>query len=83
MEQVVRCCLENAASVAKTFLTADAVNVYIDEPAPKRMREPMPTSGNITLPQKKRTNSNSDSRAVPNRVLDFRLLTSLGLIYQL
>lgn len=42
MEQVVRCCLENAASVAKTFLTSDAVVVDIKEPLPVRWRTPMP-----------------------------------------
>lgn len=30
--QVVRCCLEHAGSVAKTFLTSDAVVVDIKEP---------------------------------------------------
>ncbi|XP_057765632.1 chaperonin 60 subunit beta 4, chloroplastic-like isoform X2 [Salvia miltiorrhiza] len=46
--KVVRCCLENAASVAKTFLIADAVVVEIKEPfSPRMMRKPkpMPTSG--------------------------------------
>ncbi|KAL1551189.1 chaperonin 60 subunit beta 4, chloroplastic [Salvia divinorum] len=46
--KVVRCCLENAASVAKTFLIADAVVVEIKEPfTPRMMRKPkpMPTSG--------------------------------------
>ncbi|KAH6823147.1 TCP-1/cpn60 chaperonin family protein [Perilla frutescens var. hirtella] len=44
--KVVRCCLEHAASVAKTFLTADAVVVEIKEAVPPRMmRKPMPTSG--------------------------------------
>lgn len=43
--QVVRCCIEHAASVAKTFLTSDAVVIYIDEPAPKRRRRPMPDLG--------------------------------------
>lgn len=43
--KVVRCCLEHAASVAKTFLTSDAVVIYIDEPAPKQIRKPVPTSG--------------------------------------
>ena len=38
--QVVRCCLEHAASVAKTFLTCDVVVVDIKEP------EAMPTGGN-------------------------------------
>ncbi|KAI3467187.1 hypothetical protein Pfo_023850 [Paulownia fortunei] len=43
--KVVRCCLEHAASVAKTFLTADAVVIEIKEPVkPKVMRKPMPTS---------------------------------------
>ncbi|CAA2977466.1 chaperonin 60 subunit beta 4, chloroplastic [Olea europaea subsp. europaea] len=43
--KVVRCCLEHATSVAKTFLTSDAVVVEIKEPAPKRIIKPMPTSG--------------------------------------
>ncbi|XP_041010401.1 chaperonin 60 subunit beta 4, chloroplastic-like [Juglans microcarpa x Juglans regia] len=52
--KVVRCCLEHAASVAKTFLTSDAVVVDIKElqPIPRRppmptipRRSPMPTSG--------------------------------------
>ncbi|XP_057765630.1 chaperonin 60 subunit beta 4, chloroplastic-like isoform X1 [Salvia miltiorrhiza] len=50
--KVVRCCLENAASVAKTFLIADAVVVEIKEPfSPRMMRKPkpMPTSGNNIL----------------------------------
>lgn len=42
--------MEHAASVARTFLTADAVVVDIKEPLPplplRRMRKPMPTSGN-------------------------------------
>lgn len=43
--KVVRCCLEHGASVAKTFLTADAVAVDIEEkrPLPRRpMTTPMP-----------------------------------------
>ncbi|KNA11415.1 hypothetical protein SOVF_135560 [Spinacia oleracea] len=47
--KVVRCCLEHAASVAKTFLTSDAVAVDIEEkrPFPRRppMPPPMPMSG--------------------------------------
>ncbi|KAL7132592.1 hypothetical protein ABFS83_12G085200 [Erythranthe nasuta] len=48
--KVVRCCLEHAASIAKTFLTADAVVVEIKEPPKARPnlmgeRKPMPTSG--------------------------------------
>ncbi|XP_021762021.1 ruBisCO large subunit-binding protein subunit beta, chloroplastic-like isoform X3 [Chenopodium quinoa] len=40
--KVVRCCLENAASVAKTFLTSDAVAVDIKEKQPFPRRPPMP-----------------------------------------
>ncbi|XP_021720232.1 ruBisCO large subunit-binding protein subunit beta, chloroplastic-like isoform X1 [Chenopodium quinoa] len=40
--KVVRCCLENAASVAKTFLTSDAVAVDIEEKQPFPRRPPMP-----------------------------------------
>ncbi|XP_021762020.1 ruBisCO large subunit-binding protein subunit beta, chloroplastic-like isoform X2 [Chenopodium quinoa] len=48
--KVVRCCLENAASVAKTFLTSDAVAVDIKEKQPFPRRPPMPPipmSGNL------------------------------------
>ncbi|XP_034690586.1 chaperonin 60 subunit beta 4, chloroplastic-like isoform X1 [Vitis riparia] len=40
--KVVRCCLEHAASVAKTFLTSDAVVVDIKELDPIPRRKPMP-----------------------------------------
>ncbi|KAM1633200.1 hypothetical protein ACFXTN_010297 [Malus domestica] len=42
--KVVRCCLENAASVAKTFLTSDAVVVEIKEtqPIPRGMPPKLP-----------------------------------------
>ena len=40
--QVVRCCLEHAASVAKTFLTSDAVVVDIKELDLIPRRKPMP-----------------------------------------
>ncbi|XAR65342.1 hypothetical protein NMG60_11009431 [Bertholletia excelsa] len=44
--KVVRCCLEHAASVAKTFLTSDAVVVDIKEPDQSfPMRKPMPSAG--------------------------------------
>lgn len=46
--KVVRCCLEHAASVAKTFLTSDAVAIDIEEKQPlprKPMSMPMPMSG--------------------------------------
>lgn len=57
--KVVRCCIEHAASVAKTFITSDAVVIDIDGPVVEGMRlpkqtpkptpmpMPMPTSGNI------------------------------------
>lgn len=42
--KVVRCCLEHAASVAKTFLTSDAVVVNIKESEPVPRRKLMPSS---------------------------------------
>ncbi|KAI7739950.1 hypothetical protein M8C21_029352 [Ambrosia artemisiifolia] len=42
---VVRCCLEHASSVAKTFLTSDAVVVDIPEPEPAPLANPMDNSG--------------------------------------
>ncbi|RRT74242.1 hypothetical protein B296_00013949 [Ensete ventricosum] len=44
-KQVVRCCLEHAASVAKTFLTSDVVVVDIKEPEPVTAGNPMDNSG--------------------------------------
>uniref|UniRef100_A0A0C9QL51 TSA: Wollemia nobilis Ref_Wollemi_Transcript_28772_2502 transcribed RNA sequence n=1 Tax=Wollemia nobilis TaxID=56998 RepID=A0A0C9QL51_9CONI len=43
--KVVRCCLEHAASVAKTFLTSDVVVVDIKEPEPAVPANPMDNSG--------------------------------------
>ena len=43
--QVVRCCLEHAASVAKTFLTSDAVVVEIKEPETVAAGNPMANPG--------------------------------------
>ncbi|XP_016553283.1 chaperonin 60 subunit beta 4, chloroplastic isoform X3 [Capsicum annuum] len=46
--KVVRCCLEHAAAVAKTFLISDAVVIDIPEPVSSRQIRrppPMPTSG--------------------------------------
>ncbi|XP_055809824.1 chaperonin 60 subunit beta 4, chloroplastic isoform X2 [Solanum dulcamara] len=46
--KVVRCCLEHAAAVAKTFLISDAVVIDIPEPVSRQSRRPpppMPTSG--------------------------------------
>ncbi|CAH8328845.1 unnamed protein product [Eruca vesicaria subsp. sativa] len=44
-EKVVRCCLEHAASVAKTFLMSDCVVVEIKEPEPVPAGNPMDNSG--------------------------------------
>ncbi|XP_031261327.1 chaperonin 60 subunit beta 4, chloroplastic-like [Pistacia vera] len=49
--KVVRCCLEHAASVAKTFLTSDAVVVDIKESETIQKRKPFPTSANSLLSQ--------------------------------
>ncbi|XP_057473250.1 ruBisCO large subunit-binding protein subunit beta, chloroplastic [Actinidia eriantha] len=43
--KVVRCCLEHAASVAKTFLTSDAVVVEIKEPETVAAGNPMANPG--------------------------------------
>ncbi|KAK9666088.1 hypothetical protein RND81_14G159800 [Saponaria officinalis] len=43
--KVVRCCLEHAASVAKTFLTSDAVVTEIPEPEPMQAANPMENPG--------------------------------------
>ncbi|XP_073284452.1 chaperonin 60 subunit beta 4, chloroplastic-like isoform X2 [Primulina huaijiensis] len=43
--KVVRCCLEHASSVAKTFLTSGAVVIEIKDPVSRHIRNPMPTSG--------------------------------------
>ncbi|XVF26809.1 hypothetical protein REPUB_Repub14bG0050900 [Reevesia pubescens] len=43
--KVVRCCLEHAASVARTFLTSDAVVVDIKELEPVPAGNPMDNSG--------------------------------------
>lgn len=43
--KVVRCCIEHAASVAKTFLMSDCVVVEIKEPEPVPAGNPMDNSG--------------------------------------
>ncbi|CAN4121980.1 unnamed protein product [Withania somnifera] len=45
--KVIRCCLEHAAAVSKTFLKSDAVVIDIPEPISRQIRRPlpMPTSG--------------------------------------
>lgn len=40
--QVVRCCIEHSAVVAKSFLTSDVVIVEAKEGKPIRIRPPMP-----------------------------------------
>lgn len=40
--KVVRCCIEHAAAVAKSFLTSDVVIVEAQESKPVRVRPPMP-----------------------------------------
>ncbi|KZV25692.1 chaperonin 60 subunit beta 2, chloroplastic [Dorcoceras hygrometricum] len=47
--KVVRCCLEHASSVAKTFLMSDCVVVEIKEPEPVVAGSPMDNSGIIFL----------------------------------
>ncbi|KAJ6891295.1 hypothetical protein NC651_024712 [Populus alba x Populus x berolinensis] len=49
--KVVRCCLEHAASVAKTFLTSDAVIVDIKESDPLPMRRRMPPVAPPPMPK--------------------------------
>ncbi|CAB4264881.1 unnamed protein product [Prunus armeniaca] len=51
--KVVRCCLEHAASVAKTFLTSDAVVVDIKEtqPFPRRVPPKLPNIPRRTPPE--------------------------------
>lgn len=46
---MVRCCLEHASSVAKTFLTSDAVVVEIKEPEPIAAGNPMDNSGILVV----------------------------------
>ncbi|KAJ4710653.1 ruBisCO large subunit-binding protein subunit beta, chloroplastic [Melia azedarach] len=50
--KVVRCCLEHAASVAKTFLTSDAVVVDIKESEPMLGRKRMPSSADSLFSKK-------------------------------
>lgn len=56
MKQVVRCCLEHAASVAKTFITSDAVVVDIKEPE-KAAAAGNPMGGSGTRTCSSRSNS--------------------------
>ncbi|KAI3734054.1 hypothetical protein L6452_13515 [Arctium lappa] len=48
--KVLRCCIEHAASVAKTFLTSDAVVIDIDGPVAKGMRPPKQTPKPMPMP---------------------------------
>ncbi|XP_023762044.1 chaperonin 60 subunit beta 4, chloroplastic isoform X2 [Lactuca sativa] len=64
--KVVRCCIEHASSVAKTFLTSDAVVIDMDGPVPEGMRPskespkpmpmPIPASDN-SIPTRRRNRS--------------------------
>ncbi|CAI9259364.1 unnamed protein product [Lactuca saligna] len=64
--KVVRCCIEHATSVAKTFLTSDAVVIDMDGPVPEGMRPskespkpmpmPIPASDN-SIPTRRRNRS--------------------------
>lgn len=47
--KVVRCCIEHAASVAKTFLTSDAVVIDIHGPVVKGMRPPKQSSNQTPM----------------------------------
>jgi hypothetical protein len=51
--QVVRCCLEHAASVAKTFITSDAVVVDIKVPEQAPAANPMGGGGSGKYGNKK------------------------------
>lgn len=63
---MVRCCIEHASSVAKTFLTSDAVVIDMDGPVPEGMRPskespkpmpmPIPASDN-SIPTRRRNRS--------------------------
>ncbi|CAH1431252.1 unnamed protein product [Lactuca virosa] len=64
--KVVRCCIEHAASVAKTFLTSDAVVIDMDGPVPEGMRpskespKPMPmpiSASDNSIPTRRRNRS--------------------------
>lgn len=46
---MVRCCLEHASSVAKTFLMSDCVVVEIKEAEPAVVGNPMDNSGTMLL----------------------------------
>ncbi|CAL5189178.1 unnamed protein product [Lathyrus oleraceus] len=48
--KVVRCCIENAASVAKTFLTSNAVVIDRMEIQPLQRRRPMPIMPRKPMP---------------------------------
>ncbi|CAM8979924.1 unnamed protein product [Rhodiola kirilowii] len=48
--KVVRCCIEHAASVAKTFLTSNAVVIDLIESQPRPPVPPPPTSGKPPFP---------------------------------
>ncbi|KAK1553166.1 hypothetical protein Q3G72_029962 [Acer saccharum] len=80
--KVVRCCLEHATSVAKTFLTSDAVLIDIKEedPIPRRKPPmPLPTSTDSLFPKNMLPSSSRQRRRNPQSTLDSaaKLLSTL------
>ncbi|TXG56725.1 hypothetical protein EZV62_018038 [Acer yangbiense] len=80
--KVVRCCLEHATSVAKTFLTSDAVVIDIKEedPIPRRKPPmPLPTSTDSLFPKNMLPSSSRQRRRNPQSTLDSatKLLSTL------
>ncbi|KAK0574692.1 hypothetical protein LWI29_027527 [Acer saccharum] len=80
--KVVRCCLEHATSVAKTFLTSDAVVIDIKEEDPISRRKPpmpLPTSTDSLFPKNMLPSSSRQRRRNPQSTLDSaaKLLSTL------
>ncbi|KAH9707738.1 Chaperonin 60 subunit beta 4 [Citrus sinensis] len=63
--KVVRCCLEHAASVAKTFLTSDAVVVNIKESEPVPRRKLMPSSADSLFSKQMPPTSQQKGKPMP------------------
>ncbi|KAH9772152.1 Chaperonin 60 subunit beta 4 [Citrus sinensis] len=63
--KVVRCCLEHAASVAKTFLTSDAVVVNIKESEPVPRRKLMPSSADSLFSKQMPPTSQQKEKPMP------------------
>ncbi|KAK2635947.1 hypothetical protein Ddye_030739 [Dipteronia dyeriana] len=78
--KVVRCCLEHATSVAKTFLTSDAVVVDIKEEdhTPRRKPPmPLPTSTDSLFPKNMLPSSSRQRRRNPQSDSAAKLLSAL------